>query len=522
MFMTDPAAPHGARIRSFLLAILAAVAAPVLAAAQAQTAAKAQAETRTAPYAVVIANGRVMDPETGLDQIANVGIADGVIRRITSEPLAGRTVIDAKGLVVSPGFIDLHAHGQVKIAYELRARDGVTTALELESGVYPIAPFYAAREGRAPINFGASVSHQGIRQWVLAGFGQPDRVDRAASDAALRLKSVWAESPMKEPDLARALDLFSAEAVAGGLGLGFMPEYLPGTSRIEALRFMERAASLGVPVFTHVRASNTAEPGGQLEMMQEVIANAAATGVPLHICHVTSKGLNDTAVILEVIAGARRNGLDITTEAYPYTAGSTAIGNALFNDGWQQRFGADFSDIEWPATGERLTAETFARYRQEQPSTSVIFHVIPESAMDFAIAHPLVMIASDGGAYVGGYGHPRGAGTNARVLGTYVRERKVLTLMDALRKMTLMPAQRLEKFAPVMRRKGRLQEGMDADITIFDPQTVTDRAGYGKPTLPSEGIPYVLVNGVPVVSNSQIVPDALPGRGIRADVAASR
>jgi N-acyl-D-aspartate/D-glutamate deacylase len=229
-------------------------------------------------------------------------------------------------------------------------------------------------------------------------------------------------------------------------------------------------------------------------MMQEVIANAAATGVPLHICHVTSKGLNDTAVILEVIAGARRNGLDITTEAYPYTAGSTAIGNALFNDGWQQRFGADFSDIEWPATGERLTAETFARYRQEQPSTSVIFHVIPESAMDFAIAHPLVMIASDGGAYVGGYGHPRGAGTNARVLGTYVRERKVLTLMDALRKMTLMPAQRLEKFAPVMRRKGRLQEGMDADITIFDPQTVTDRAGYGKPTLPSEGIPYVLAD----------------------------
>jgi N-acyl-D-aspartate/D-glutamate deacylase len=517
MTMTDTVAGRRSRVQSLLAGVV-----PALAALLGLAAAPAHAENGAETYAVVIVNGRVMDPDTGFDQIANVGVADGVIRRITSEPLAGRTVIDAKGLVVSPGFIDLHAHGQVRIAYELRALDGVTTALELEAGVYPVGPFYAAREGRAPINFGASVSHQGIRQRILAGLSQPDRLDRAAGDAALRLKGIWAESPMKEPDLAQALDLFSAEAAAGGLGLGFMPEYLPGTSRIEALRFMERAAALGVPVFTHVRASNNAAPGGQLEMMQEVIANAAATGVPLHICHVTSKGLNDTAVILEVIAGARRNGLDITTEAYPYTAGSTSIGNALFNDGWQTRFGADFGNVEWPATGERLTAESFARYRQEQPSTSVIFHVIPESAMDLAIAHPLVMIASDGGAYVGGYGHPRGAGTNARVLGTYVRERKVLSLMDALRKMTLMPAQRLEKMAPVMRRKGRLQEGMDADITVFDPATVTDRAAYGKPTLASEGIPYVLVNGVPVVSNSRIVPDAVPGRGIRAQVAAPR
>lgn len=485
-------------------------------------AATVQAETRVGSFEIVIANGRVMDPETGLDQIANVGVSDGVIRRVTSERLTGRTVIDATGLVVAPGFIDLHAHGQVRIAYELRARDGVTTALELEAGVFPIAPFYAAREGRAPINFGASVSHQAIRQRVLAGLSQPDRLDPVASDAALRLKGVWAESPMKESELAHALELFSAEAAAGGLGLGFMPEYLPGTSRIEALRFMQRAAALGVPVFTHVRASNTAEPGGQLEMMQEVIANAATTGVSLHICHVTSKGLNDTAVILEAIAGARRNGLDVTTEAYPYTAGSTSIGNALFNDGWQKRFGAEFAAIEWPATGERLTAESFARYRKEQPSTSVIFHVIPESAMDFAIAHPLVMIASDGGAYVGGYGHPRGAGTNARVLGTYVRERNVLSLMDALRKMTLMPAQRLERIAPAMRRKGRLQEGMDADITVFNPATVADKAIYGKPTLPSEGIPFVLVNGVPVVRDSRIVPDAFPGRGIRAEGVAAR
>jgi N-acyl-D-aspartate/D-glutamate deacylase len=516
MTTTSKAARRSSRLHALLGGIVPAIAALVLAAAQ------AHAETRAEPFAVVIANGRVMDPETGFDQIANVGVSEGVIRRITSQPLAGRTVIDAKGLVVSPGFIDLHAHGQVTIGYELRALDGVTTALELEAGVYPVGPFYAAREGRAPINFGASVSHLGIRQRILAGLGQPDRLDRAAGDAALRLKGIWAESPMKEPDLAQALDLFSAEAAAGGLGLGFTPEYVPGTSRIEAFRFMERAGALGVPVFTHVRASNNAAPGGQLEMMQEVIANAAATGVPLHICHVTSKGLNDTAVILEVIAGARRNGLDITTEAYPYTAGSTSIGNALFNDGWQGRFGADFANVEWPPTGERLTAESFARYRHEQPSASVIFHVIPESAMDLAIAHPLVMIASDGGAYVGGYGHPRGAGTNARVLGTYVRERKVLTLMDALRKMTIMPAQRLEKMAPVMRRKGRLQEGMDADITVFDPETVTDRATYRKPALASEGIPFVLVNGTLVVKHSRIVPDALPGRGIRSELSASR
>ena len=466
------------------------------------------------PFSIVIQNGRVMDPETGFDRVAKVGVSGGVIRAISARHLEGKSVIDARGHVVAPGFIDLHAHGQVRLAQELRARDGVTTALELEGGAYPIQPFYAAREGRSPINFGASVSHQGIRMRVRAGLAMPDRADASGNDAILRAKSIWAEAPLTDAELAEGLNLFTQEVAAGGLGLGFTPEYVPGSSRIEGYRFMQRAAASKVPVFTHVRASNTGNPGGQLEMMQEVIANAAATGGSLHICHVTSKGLNDTGAILEFISGARRRGLDITTEAYPYTAAATSIGNALFNDGWQQRWNAKFSDIEWSPTGERLTADTFERYRREKPATPVIMHVIPESALDLAIAHPLVMIASDGLPYSFGNGHPRGAGTNARVLGVYVRERSVLTLMNALRKMTLMPAQRLEAVAPAMKRKGRLQVGMDADITIFDPATVTDKATYAKPMLPSEGIPFVLVAGVPVVSNSKIVEGASPGRGI--------
>jgi N-acyl-D-aspartate/D-glutamate deacylase len=475
----------------------------------------AESAGKAPAYDLVIRNGRVMDPETGRDTVANVAVNRGVITRITDQPLVGRSVIDATGLVVAPGFIDLHAHGQVRVAQELMARDGVTTALEMEIGVFPIEPFYARREGRSPINFGATVGQQGIRMQVTLGRSQPDRAEVGSSTELLRRKDVWAESPLQESQIAEALGLFEREIAAGGLGLGFAPEYVPGTDRVEALRFMAHAARLGVPVFTHVRASHHAGRGGQLEMIQEAIANAASTGVSMHICHVTSKGLRDTAVILEAIEGARRNGIDVTTEAYPYTAGSTTIGSALFNEGWQQRWGADYQSIEWPATGERLTADSFARLRRERPAEAVNFHVIPEDAMDYAIAHPLVMIASDGGAFVGGYGHPRGAGTHARVLGVYVRERKVITLMDALRKMTLMPAQRIEAVAPVMRRKGRLQEGMDADITVFDPARVIDRATYVKPMLPSEGILHVLVGGTPVVRNGALVPDATPGQGIR-------
>jgi dihydroorotase len=244
-----------------------------------------------------------------------------------------------------------------------------------------------------------------------------------------------------------------------------------------------------------------------------VLANVAATGASIHIVHITSMGLRQTPRLLAMIAGARARGLDVTTEVYPYTAASTYLQSALFDPGWQERFAIGFADVQWAATGERLNEASFARYRAQ--GGLVVIHMIPEASVRAALSHPLVMVGSDGVPLTNGGGHPRGIGTYARVLGHYVREQKVLDLMTALRKISLMVAQRLEAFVPAMRTKGRIKVGADADITVFDAARVIDRATYEKPAQFSEGIRHVIVGGTFVVRDEQLVPDVAPGRAIR-------
>lgn len=497
---------------SSLRRLISVLVAGLLVAACAGAAGREQEEPT---YDLAIVGGRVIDPESGFDAVANVGITGGRIVRVSPEPLAGRERIDATGLVVAPGFIDLHVHGWDSLAQDLRIQDGVTTALELEVGAFPVPAFYARLEGRSRGNFGASVGHLGLRVKLKTGWDQTCNGDGCVDEHELMRNSErWGGSALSAAELASALDLFRAGLAQGGLGLGLAHEYLPGTNRVEVYEFTKAAAAGGVPVFVHVRQVHHAGPGGPFEMVQEMLADATVTGAPLHLCHVTSKGLNDTGLILDAIAQAQAHGLDVTTEAYPYTAGSTAIGSALFNDGWQQRFGAAYGDVEWIATGERLTEESFRRYRSEQPGGAVLLHAIPESALATALRHPAVMIASDGMEYVDGKAHPRSAGTYARVLGHFVRDEQALGLMEALRKMTIQPARRLDH-VPAMRRKGRLREGMDADVTIFDPASVLDRATYSEPARPSAGIRHVLVNGVPVVRDGVLQADQYPGRAIR-------
>jgi len=272
------------------------------------------------------------------------------------------------------------------------------------------------------------------------------------------------------------------------------------------------AAERGVANYVHVRHGGAIEPGSGVGAVQEVLADAAGTGASLHIVHITSVCLRQTATCLNMIEGAKRRGVDVTTEAYPYTATQTRLESAIYDEGWQERFGITFKDLQWVATGERLTSETFARYRKE--GGSVIGHAIPEEVSRMAAATPWVMVASDG-LIENGLGHPRGAGTFARVLGVYVREQKALSLMDAIRKMSLLPAQRLEKVAPGMRGKGRIKVGADADLTIFDPATVIDRATFEKPAQYSEGIRHVLVGGVFVARDEKLVEDVKPGKAVR-------
>jgi N-acyl-D-aspartate/D-glutamate deacylase len=457
-------------------------------------------------YDTVIANGRVMDPESGLDAVRGVGIRAGKIAAISQTELKGNTTIDAKGLVVAPGFIDLHEHGQEPRNYQFQARDGVTTSLELEAGTDDVDIWYSLREGKSVINFGVSIGHIPVRMKVLGG---PHDGFLPTGESAHR-----AATPEELAKLTQEIDKgFRQGALAEGMGVN----YTPGATHWEIVEMFKVAAKYDASVHVHLRYGGLKEPNTGLAALEEVLAAAAATGAPLHVVHITSMGLKYTPELIAMVDGARHHGLDVTTECYPYTAGSTALQSAIFDPGWQENMGITYKDIQWAATGERLTAETFAKYRKQ--GGIVVIHSIPEEAARTAVANPIVMIASDGMPITGAKVHPRGQATFSRVLGHYVREEKALELMTALRKMTLMPAQRLERRAPVFKNKGRIRVGADADLTLFDPERIIDKATYDEPLQYSEGIPFVFVNGVLVVKDSQLVEGAFPGRAMRAPLA---
>jgi N-acyl-D-aspartate/D-glutamate deacylase len=443
-------------------------------------------------FDLVIVRGRVVDPESGVDAVRSIGVRSGKIAAISEGTLTGRRVIDAAGLVVAPGFIDLHAHGQSEETYRLQALDGVTTSFELEVGTADVDRWYRERDNGRLINYGVSIGQIQVRMAVL----HDPATFLPTGDGAHKVAS-----PAEIAEMARRIDEgLRKGAVAMGLG----PSYTAAATPWEILEMFRVAGRHHASVHVHVR-------GGMMGL-EEVITGALITGAPLHVVHINSSSVALTREMLQIISEARAHGLDITTEAYPYTAGMTEIQSANYDD-WEQWPDERFGTIEWPVTGERLTRETFRKYRAI--GGPVIGHQNTEEMVAAAINSPLTAIASDG--YMSnGIGHPRTAGTYSKVLGRYVREAKSLSLMDALRKMTLMPALRLQARVPAMAGKGRIRVGADADITIFDMATVADRATYRQPSLPSDGIRHVIVGGVPVVSEGKLVPGVAPGRAVRA------
>src|SRR5262252_806789 len=451
---------------------------------------------------IVIANGRVIDPESGLDAVRWVGVRGGTIAAVSATPLEGTTVIDARGMVVAPGFIDLHEHGQDLEAYTFQVRDGVTSTFELEVGTADVRRWYAAREGKSAINHGVSIGHIQVRMKVMNDPG-----DFLPSGAG-------AHEPATPEQIAEMERLMETGFRQGAVAAGFGMVYTPAATRWEILQMFRLAAQYHASCHVHLRGGSTGSSNEPEAGLEEAIAAATITGAPLHVVHINSSSRDHAPQMLQILREARSHGLDVTTEMYPYIAGCTRIESSSFDD-WMDRPESAYHNLQWLATGERLTRETFLKFRKQ--GGNVITFTNTEDMIEYSAHDPLPMIASDGFGFETGTSHPRSAGTYSRILGVYVREKKLMTIAEALRKMTLAPAQRLEARVPAMKKKGRIQEGADADITIFDPATVRDRSTYERGKVPSEGIRHVLVGGTFVVRDGQLT-SATPGRAIRAPV----
>lgn len=451
-------------------------------------------------YDLVLQGGRVIDPETGLDAVRDVAISSGRIAAVSEKSLSGTQVLDVSGLVVSPGFIDLHNHSPTPLGLRYQALDGVTTSLELEAGFFPLAMFAPALKKGSPLNIGASTGYASIRMAV-----------KADKNAEMNLENPGFQSIATAKETEQMRVLLQQGLESGGLGIGLPLDYMSEAVNAEELRMVfEVAGERKTPVFVHIRRGLAGDPAG----LQEVLELARLTGAPLHICHLQHSAMKATREFLALIQRARKEGVDVTTEMFPYNAGTTFIGAAVFKRNWQEVFDISYEDVEWAATGERFDKATWEDYQQRYPDGMVIHHYVKEEWTKEVLADPQVIIVTDGTPVVSeSIGvPPQGIGSYARVLGHYVREEGTIDLVTAITKMTLLPARRLEDIAPVFSRKGRIQVGADADITVFDAEEIIDHSTYSKPFEASSGVKYLLVNGDLVVREGEFQQNTAPGQ----------
>ncbi len=491
-------------------------------------------------YDLVILDGRVMDPESGLDAVRNVGVKDGKITAVTRKAIKGKETIDASGHVVAPGFIDGHHHiVSTPFGQKLALRDGITTTMELEAGVFPVDTWYQHMEGKSQTNYGATVATMGIRETVLnpkfkSEFGAT--MNDMEVPKVTNVTMSWSTKVADDSEIEKILSLVDEGLQQGALGVGVPTGYMvDGMTQRETYGAQALAGKYGLLVGLHGRFSGQNQSASGMLGTDEQLAALAAGGGALLVHHMTAQCLGLSRYCQEMIDKANANGLKVVSEVYPYTYGATIVGaDYLKPDNYKNNMGHTYGDIVETATMKPLTKERYEELVKSAPMTSVTFENASKEDLYEILAHPTSLVGSDAfpysmksdGSFVTEWdtpydavnGHPRGAGTHARVL-QLVREEKLMPLMLAISKMTYMYAEFLANSGiPQMADKGRIKVGADADITVFDPDTVKQVATPANGGLPSTGIPYVVVNGTIVVKNSKVLKNVFPGKPIRLAV----
>ncbi|HUB49010.1 MAG TPA: amidohydrolase family protein [Acetobacteraceae bacterium] len=491
---------------------------------------------------LVISGGRVVDPASGMDAVGDVAVIDGAIAAVGTGLGGAERVIDAAGLVVAPGFIDLHAHGQSIPADRMQAFDGVTTTLDLEAGVLPVASWYRrqAEQGRV-LNYGASTNWAFARIGAMTGSNEESSLE--AFGRAMRDRR-WVENVASEAEVGGILDRLAQGLNEGGIGIGILNAYAPGAGVQELTAVCQLAKAHEVPTFTHIAYMSRIDPESAAEAYIRLIGYAGATGAHMHICHFNSSSKTDIERCVVLVRKAQEQGLPVTVEAYPYGTGSTVLAAAFFSDPeFVARNGTGYDSVQRVTDGRRFRdREELLAAQREEPSTLVLWHILDtennahhRDLLDLSVLYPGGAIASDampwslpdGSVYTGdawplpedATSHPRSAGCFTRFIRHWVRERRAVSLLEGVRKCALIPAEILAASTPAMRAKGRLTPGADADVVVFDFDTLSDRAEFSAMNRPSDGVRHLLVSGVPLIADGVMDAAARPGRPVRRPAA---
>jgi cytosine/adenosine deaminase-related metal-dependent hydrolase len=482
---------------------------------------------------LLLRGGRVIDPATARDEVADVLLEGGTVTQV-GHGLQADTELDVTGMVVGPGFIDMHSHVHSIAGHRLQAFDGVTTALDLEAGLMPLSKAYAtaAEQGR-PLNYGFSASWAGARAAVHAGIDPGGSIEGGLSVLG---NPEWLRTSTPG-ELDRWLDLLNGELAAGGLGIGILLGYAPETEPAEMVAVARLAATAGVPTFTHVRELIECDPSTAFDGPTEITVLAAETGARMHHCHVNSTSRRHIDRVLSTLANAQAAGSPVTVEAYPYGAGSTGIGAYFLAPERLHVWDLRPTSIVVAETGERVASEDRLReLRATQPGLAVIVEYLDEAVeadrllVQKSLAFPDAIVASDampiafrdGTMDTREWPLPPGGSTHPRIAGTFTKALRAMvgsgqwSWVEAFRRCSYLPSQVLS-FSKDMHGKGRLAPGCDADLVVLDPEALADNATYAEPTLTSSGVRHLFVGGQAVITHGRLDTDAFPGRPIRND-----